>query len=153
MSSNAYYAEISPDPVLRRIVLASGVLLALAGIPLIITLPVALSVRVAAVGAWLALAIAETIRGRRGWNTCHALRFFPDGAVAVLLPGPRWQPARLVSGGILLRKTGWIRLEVTLPNGRKQVIGELLRGDSRKSDDWRRFHVIWRHIGAQIRSC
>jgi len=153
VSSNAYYAEISPDPCLRRIVLASGVLLALAGIPLIITLPVALSVRVAAVGVWLALAITETIRGRRAWHTCHALRFFPGGAVAVLLPGPNWQPARLVSGGILLRKMGWIRLEVALPNGRKQVLGELLRGNCRKSDDWRRLQVIWRHIGAEIRSC
>ena len=148
MSSNAYLAEISPDPYLRRVVLASGALLALAGVPLIIVLPVDSVLRVAALLLWLALAVQELSRVRSAWYVCHALRFSADGTVAVLIPGQTWQPARLLSGGIVLRKLGWIRLSVRLPTGQKLVLGELLCGDSRKSADWRRLHVIWRHIGA-----
>ncbi len=148
MSSTAYFAEIYPDPFLRRIVLVSGALLALVGVPLIITLPVAPELRAAVVMTWLALAANELSRVRRAWYACQALRFSADGTVAVLMPGQLWQPARLLSGGILLRSVGWIRLSVALPTGRKFVLGELLRGDCRNGADWRRFHVIWRHIGA-----
>ena len=148
MSSNAFLAEISPDPFLRRVVLASGALLALAGVPLIIVLPVYSVLRVAALLLWLALAVQELSRVRSAWFVCHALRFSADGTISVLIPGQIWRPARLLSGGILLRKLGWIRLSVRLPTGQELVLGELLRGDSRKSADWRRLHVIWRHIGA-----
>jgi len=133
---------------LRRIVLASGALLASVGIPLIIILPVALELRAAGVMMWLIIAARELSRVRCAWHACQALRFSADGTVSVLLPGQVWQPARLLSGGILLRKVGWIRLSVALPTGRKLVLGELLRGDCRNGPDWRRLHVIWRHIGA-----
>jgi len=148
VSSTAYFAEIHPDPFLRRIVLASGVLLALAGIPLILILPVVPSLGAVAVVTWLALMASELARVRRAWHVCHALRFSTDGTVTVLMPGQAWQPASLLSGGILLRKAGWVRLSVALPAGRKIVLGEFLRGDCRKSADWRRLQVIWRHIGA-----
>jgi len=49
---------------------------------------------------------------------------------------------------VLLRKVGWIRLSFELPTGRKLILGELLRGDGRRGEDWRRLQVIWRHIGA-----
>ena len=148
MSSTAYFAEIRPDPALRRVVLASGAALALAGIPLIVTLPMRPEFRAAAVIVWLALAVHELARSRRGWIVCHALRFSADGTVDVLMPGQNWQRASLMSGGILLRRLGWIRLAVMLPTGRKIVLGEFLRGDCRQSVDWRRLQVIWRHVGA-----
>jgi len=148
VSSTAYFAEIRPDPVLRRIVLASGVALALVGVPLIRILPIALEIRAIAVIIWAALAVRELSRARLAWNTCQALRFFADGTIAVLAPGQIWRPAVLLSGGVLLRKMGWIRLSFELPTGRKLILGELLRGDGRRGTDWRRLQVIWRHIGA-----
>jgi len=148
VSSTAYFAKIYPDPFLRRIVLASGALLALVGIPLLVILPVAPELRAAGVITWLALAANELSRVRCAWHACQALRFSADGTVTVLMPGQDWQPARPLSGGILLRRVGWIRLSVALPTGRKLVLGELLRGDCRHGPDWRRLHVIWRHIGA-----
>ncbi len=148
MSSTEYSAEIYPDPALRRVVLTSGILSALAGVTLIIVLPVALVFRLVAAILWSMLALQELSRLRRAWNTCHGLRFFADGAIAVLMPGQVWQPACLLPGGILLRKTGWIRLKVALPAGRKIVLGELLRGSCRENHDWRRLQVIWRHVGA-----
>jgi len=148
VSSNAYYAEVSPDPFLRRLVLTTSVVLALAGVPLILILPVTPTLRLVAVLIWLASTVWEITRLRRAWNTSQGLRFFADGTVAVHLPGQAWYPARLLSGGFLLRKTGWIRLEVVLPGGGKAILGEPLRGDCRESHDWRRLQVIWRHIGA-----
>ena len=148
MSSTAYFAEIRPDPGLRRIVLASGAVLAVAGVPLIQVLPAAPEIRALATFMWLALAARELSRARLAWNSCHAMRFFADGTVVVGIPGQIWQPAALLSGGVLLRNLGWIRLLVTLPTGQKLVLGEFLRGNGRESDDWRRLQVIWRHIGA-----
>lgn len=153
MSSTVYFAEILPDPVLRRIVLASGVVLALAGVPLIQVLPVAAEVRATATLLWLAFVASELTRARLAWVSCHAVRFFTDGSVAVLIPDQNWRPATLLAGGVLLQRLGWIRLSVVLPNGRNLVLGEFVCGDSRKSADWRRLQVIWRHIGAQVRSC
>jgi hypothetical protein len=54
----------------------------------------------------------------------------------------------MLSGGVLLSELGWIRLSVVLPDGRKLVLGEFVRGNARESADWRRLQVIWRHIGA-----
>ena len=148
MSSTAYFAEIHPDPVLRRIVLVSGVASAVVGLPLVLVLPVAAETRAVAALLWLALVASELSRSRRAWKSCHAMRFFADGTVTVLTPGESWQPATLLAGSVLLRKLGWIRLSVALPAGRKLVLGEFLRGDGRESADWRRLQVVWRHIGA-----
>lgn len=148
MSSTAYFAEIRPDPMLRRIVLASGAVLALAGIPLILILPVAPALRALSVSVWLVMMAIELSRARRAWYACHALRFFADGTVVVLNPERIWQPATLISGSVLLRNLGWIRLSVALPSGKRLVLGECLRGDGSESADWRRLQVIWRHVGA-----
>ena len=148
MSSTAYFAEIHPDPASRRIVLASGVALSLAGVSLALILPLAAEIRALMTFLWLALAACELSRARHAWYSCQALRFFADGTVAMLIPGQTWQPASLLSGGVLLRQLGWIRVSVVLPNGRKLVLGDFVRGDGRKSADWRRLQVIWRHIGA-----
>lgn len=148
MSSTAYFAEIRPEPLLRRIVLASGVAWALAGVPLILILPVAPVLRALSVLVWLVMMASELSRARRAWTACHALRFFADGTVAILTPEQIWQPATLLSGGVLLRKLGWIRLSVAPPSGKKLVLGECLRGDGSESADWRRLQVIWRHVGA-----
>ncbi|MGB5628993.1 MAG: hypothetical protein WBM57_06475 [Woeseiaceae bacterium] len=148
MSSTAYFAEIRPDALLRRFVLASGLALALGGLLLILILPVPLEIRVVGSIGWLAVAASELARARLAWNSCHAMRFFADGTIDVLIPGQIWQPAHLLSGGVLLRQLGWIRLGVTLSTGHKLVLGEFLRGNGRESADWRRLQVIWRHIGA-----
>jgi len=67
-----------------------------------------------------------------------------SGQFAVLKNSEYWVPASLMTGSVLLRKLGWVRLKDE--SGR--VFVELVRGDARLSHDWRRFQVIWRHIGA-----
>ncbi len=149
MSSNAYYAELQPDPVLRRLVWWSGACLGGAGVFACAYLPLPAAARVAAALAWGAGSLRELTHLRRAWAGCLALRVRADGAAAVRGIDGAWQPAALLDGGILLRRAGWLRLRA----GPGRVWAEPVRGACRNSHDWRRLQVIWRHVGAADRSC
>ncbi len=66
-----------------------------------------------------------------------------DGSLRVFGANGGWYTARLATGTVVLRRYAWIRCR--MEPGR--YCAELLRGNCRKSDDWRRLQVIWRHIG------
>lgn len=143
MSSTAYSAELRPDPLLRRVVLWSGIVFAVVGILVILILPLAWWVRLTLSAGWVAVGCRERRQLQRGWAACDRLRFDSTGKIGVQDAG-EWHEAQWESGGVLLRKAGWIRLR----NHHGLVFGELLSGDARTSPDWRRLQVIWRHIGA-----
>ncbi|MDH3620751.1 MAG: hypothetical protein OER91_07660 [Gammaproteobacteria bacterium] len=140
----AYSAEITPDPVLRRIVLRSGFLLGVAACLLILMLPAAWWVRGVLSIAWMATSWLEIRRLRRAWRACHRLRFSAAGDIEVLEADGQWYAASWIPGSVLLPGAGWIRLR----NRHGASFGEFLRGDARRSADWRRLQVIWRHVGA-----
>lgn len=149
MSSNAYLTEIYPDVRLRRVVLATGALLAVAGALLIAHLPWPPVERLAIVFAWSAGVTWELTRLRRAYAGCRALRFSSEGDIAVLGHDLEWHTAAMASGGLLLRRVGWIRVT----SGPGDTFGELVCGNCRLDRNWRRLHVIWRHVGAPDRSC
>jgi len=129
---------------LRRLVAGSGVLLGFTGILVILQLPIDLWVRLIACCLWAATSAYEYHQLRRGWAECCALRFSGEGEITLLGVDGAWHPACRVSGSVLLRRVGWIRLR-----GHSGVVfGELLSGHDRESPDWRRLQVIWRHVGA-----
>lgn len=144
MSSTVYSAEFQPDPILRRVVLWSGVALALAGVPAIAMLPGHAGLRLAAIALWITWSIRDLVLLRRSWDACRGLRVADDGTVHVLDAGGEWRPACLESGGIMLRHWAWIRIR---PAGGR-VFAEPLRGRCEQGQDWRRLQVIWRHVGA-----
>ena len=144
MSSNAYFAELRPDPALRRFVQWSAVGAALVGVAVIAGLEAPLALRLCAAAAWPVLVGAQLRTLRRGWSACLALRVHADGAVKVLGPDGEWSPGQLEPDGVLLRRWGWIRLRTR--TGRP--FAEPLRGACRASREWRRLQVVWRHIGA-----
>jgi len=144
VSSTEYSAEISPDPYLRSLVLVSGVLLAVAGNLLIVFLPLAITLRVVGVALWSFFALRELIYLRRAWAGCIALKFVANGEVEILGRDLEWRPAQLVSGSILLRSMGWLRVKSTAG----PVVAELVRADRQQRRDWRHLQVIWRHVGA-----
>jgi len=146
MSSTAYFAEIHPDSSLRRVVLWSGVLLAAAGILVILNLPAHLWLKLTISVVWAALSVRELRLSCLGWADCLRLRFSSEGDIAVLGADKQWRAAEWVSGGVLLQKAGWVRLR----NHRGVVFGELLSGDARANSHWRRLQVIWRHVGATM---
>ena len=144
MSSNAYFAELRPDPALRRFVQRCAIALALVGAAVIAGLDLPLALRAGGIAAWTLIIGAELRTLRGGWSACNALRVYADGAVAVLGPDGAWSPGRLEPDGVLLRRWGWIRLR----KGLGRSFAEPLGGASRRSREWRRLQVIWRHIGA-----
>ena len=93
---------------------------------------------------WVAIGRFELRRLEKGFDACKAIRIDSSGDAMILDGDDNWVPARLLTGSVLLRKLAWIRLQDR--NGR--IILELIGGDARQSQNWRRLQVIWRHIGA-----
>lgn len=143
MPSNAYFAELRPDPQLRRIVQWSAAAVALAGVAVIAGLEAPLALRLGGGALWLVIVAAQLRELRRGWARCRALRVHADGRVTVLGRDGRWSPGTLEPDGVLLRRWGWIRLSAS--PGRP--FAEPLRGSCRESREWRRLQVVWRHVG------
>ena len=115
------------------------------GLALIVTLELNAALRAAACLVWFAMGRVELERIERGFESCTAIRLSPDGEVAICNNEQEWRPGTLQTGSVVLRNVAWLRLRTA--DGTKFV--ELLRGNSRQSQEWRRLQVIWRHIGAQ----
>ncbi len=144
MSSQIYSAELHPDAWLRLIVITCGRLLAAAGLILILTLPVAVSLRFGSCLLWLAWSWFELRRYHQGYAAYCRIRVRLGADVQLLNGAGEWVAANLLTGSVLLQRIGWLHLETA--DG--ITFAELIRGDCRESDDWRRLQVIWRHIGA-----
>jgi hypothetical protein len=144
VSSNAYSAHLTPDPWLRIIVLTSGRLLVAAGLVVTLTLDLDVVLRAVACCIWFAIGWVELAQLERGMKVCKAVRLSSNGEIAVLDNEQQWRPAVLQTGSLVLQNLAWLRLRTA--NGDHFV--ELLRGNSRQSEEWRRLQVIWRHVGA-----
>lgn len=143
MSSTPFSTELDVDPRLRRIVLASGVLLTVAGIPVISTLPVAPLWRWLAAGAWCLGGLREVLIIAAGYRRYGRIRIDSAGAIALQGSGGEWVAAEVRGGSVVLQRLAWLRLR--LPDG--SGCGELLRGDTIENEHWRRFQLVWRHLG------
>lgn len=144
MSSTTFLAELHPDPRLRRMVLGSGLLLGIAGVPVIAMLGIDTSGKALLAVAWLAVFAWQWWGLRCAYARNGILRVDAEGRARCRLGGGDWEPLEILPGSIVTRRWAWLRL------GRADAPGyaELLRGEARQSEDWRRFQVIWRHIGA-----
>ena len=144
MSLHACSAELCPEPRLRRLVLASGILLFGIGLALIMQLPVAAGYKSLIAVCWSAICAYEWISNRLAYARCGILRIDAEGRIERSNSQGAWQVHRLRSGSVVLPRLAWLRLSA----GDGLRYAELLRGDICESDDWRRFQVIWRHVGA-----
>ena len=143
MSSNNYSACLRPERQLRLLVLASGVAAAVIGSALILFFEVAAWARLAGGLAWLSLAGLEFARLLRGYRCVESIRVLPDCRVVLGITGGERVEGLLAGGSVVIR--GWAWLRIRAADGLNY--GELIRGNSRKNNDWRRLQVIWRHIG------
>ena len=145
LSSNTYSACLKPDPWLRILVVTSGRCLAAAGLLLILTLDLAALLRAVASFAWLIVLRFEIERVRLGFRAIVAIRVSTGGEVAVLNTDQEWVPCVLLTGSMVLQNLAWLRLKTATGH----TVVDLLRGDARRCNEWRRLQVIWRHIGAR----
>ena len=144
VGSTSYSAEIAPDPRLRRIVLVSGAALWLAGLGFVPLLPVSVTLKTFLAATWVGLCSYQWQAMWRGYTRSGCLRIAADGHVERQRADGAWEPARLCAGSVVLPRLAWLRIE---PRG-MPAYAELVSGEIRVSDDWRRLQVIWRHIGA-----
>jgi hypothetical protein len=123
------------------VVLISGALLSVAGVLIALLLPVATSWRLLATAGWLALGVAEWGRIAFCYRQCAGYRLFHDGSIEILLHGGGLETARLGAGSLVLARMAWLRVEADCG----WCCGELVFGNVRRSEDWRRLQVIGRH--------
>jgi hypothetical protein len=122
----------------------SGALLCIVGVLLILRLPVTAGCKSAIAVFWLALNAYEWFSYRLAYARAGILRIDAGGRVERHGDDGAWQVHALRAGSVVLPRLAWLRLSA--PGGLRY--SELLCGDARESDDWRRFQVIWRHVGA-----
>jgi len=124
--------------------LTSGRLLIAAGLTVILVLAIDVPLRALVFLIWASSGWFELRRLQLGFDTCHGIRIDSNGGIMILDTDHEWVPGTLQTGSVLLRRLGWLRLQ----SSSGQLFLELIRGDARQSQDWRRLQVIWRHIGA-----
>lgn len=133
-----------PDPALRRVVLGTGILLTLAGVASIVVLPVALVTKLVSGVSWCGIGIRELRLIARGYKDCERIQVDASGVAQVFDAQGRCRTATIDSGSMVLGRFAWLRLQG--PKGLRH--SELLGRDAARVHDWRRFQVIWRHLGA-----
>ncbi len=143
-ASTSYSAEIRPDRQLRRVVLATGALLFLAGLALVPFVAVSPVLKILLAAAWAGLCGREWGALCRAYVSSGVLRIAAGGQVERRRRDGTWEPARLCAGSVVLPRIAWLR--VAPRNG--PPYAELVRPKSDASEEWRRLQVIWRHIGA-----
>ncbi len=141
MSSSTYSAEIRLDRRLRRVVLISGLGLALTGGGLVLLLPLGLTARLFVLLGWCCWSGRELLTYCRVYSRWSACKLSADGAIE-LLGRDECCTATVAPGSIVLADVAWLRIRAE--NG--DVWGELVAGKRRESKDWRRFQVIFRHL-------
>jgi len=145
VSSRTYSTELAPDPFLRRIVIAAGVVATALGTAIILTLPIQPAWRLLATVVWLLQNGRAMLLIAKGNQRCDRLRIAHDGEVSIMTSGQFRTSAQLVAGSVVLRSIAWLRFETE--DG--QRFAELIRRKAPQDKDWRRLQVIWRHLGAE----
>ena len=143
-SSDRYSSEILPDRGLRLVVLVSGLAFALLGAGVFVTLPLPIGVRVLAAAIWLCGSVASCARLGRRYRGIAGYRVYPDGSAEIVRADGRRVAGQLTPGTFLLPGLAWLR--VTATGG--EAVAELVAGNPRTSQHWRRFQVICRHLAA-----
>jgi len=141
MSSSTYSAEIRPHKRLRRIVLLSGLIFSLIGVIVIVLLPISVAGKAIAAAGWFCWTGRELLTYWQVYGRWNGYSLSADAEVRVFGSGENCT-AKVLPGSIVLAEVAWLRLQAE--NGDKW--GELLAGNHRKSEEWRRFQVIFRHL-------
>ncbi len=124
--------------------LGSGLAFALLGAGVLATLPLPIGVRLPFAAAWLLCSIASSARLMKRYRGISGYRIYADGSAEIVRADGRRAIGRLVPGTFLLPRLAWLRVRVAGDG----AVGELIAGDSRTSQQWRRFQVICRHLSA-----
>lgn len=142
MSSARYVAELRPDPTLRHILTGSSLVGLLLGLWVVFSLPIDGRLRLLAATGWAIALATGYCRRQVAQRQLHRLRLHADGSAMLQGPDGRWSSAELGRDSVVTAQLAWLRLRRA--DSRKHV--ELMRGNARENENWRRLQVIWRHL-------
>ena len=145
MSSKPYAAILSAEAGARRVVLGSAALLAVLGLAAIVLTPAPAAWRAASACLWLGCSGWRIAATRRTQRVVRRLCVDPGGHVRVLLRDGRTLEGTLAPGTVILSPAAWLAVSA---GGRR--FSELFTKKRQQINDWRRLHVIRRHVGAVL---
>jgi len=140
MLSTEFSAELRPDNTLRKVVLLSGAIAAIAGLSLIMHMPLSVIHRVISCALWLVWCGIETSALTKVWPNVSRIGVNSAGKVWVTDAAGQRVRATLLRGSIVIRRLAWLRMR--LEDGRKYA--ELVSGNAVEDYQWHRFQLIWK---------
>ena len=146
MSSTRYSAALMPDPKLRRLVLGIGALTSLWGIVAIWAMGIPWSARTALAVSWGLVSSRNLVLIAQRYKACCRIQLDASGQLQVFGADGRCTIATLEPGSVVLQWAAWLRFRT----GEGMCHAELLGRKSAGGHEWRRFQVIWRHLGATV---
>jgi len=120
-------------------VLFSGIAALLAGIAIILYLPLSLFLRCVICIVWSADCVHELRRMRRGSARISRLQLDANGDIFATRPDGRSEYLVLLPGSLVLSRLAWFRLRFT--DG--CICAELMLGDPIRDPRWQRLQLIW----------
>lgn len=140
VSSKGFETVLVPTVSLRRLLLASSACATLTGIGLIGSMPLRPALKTLFALLWVSRGLLEMVSQARGMSRMARLRMTAVGAVEALSAGGKAEPLELLPGSVVLSRVAWLRFRFS--DGLQY--GELLSGNARQDDGWRRLQVVWR---------
>ena len=115
----------------------------LVGFVPILSLPIDIFLCAAAASVWCAVVSAQLGVISSAHKRFTRIRISCGGECELRNKDGEWEAAIIAGGCVVWSQLAWLRLQ--LPSGRCHL--ELVSGDVRESEQWRRLQVIWRHLG------
>jgi len=140
LSSRGFEAVLVLSSQLRKVLLAISGTACFLGALLVLGLPVRPELKVVVVCLWLARCLFEFRSQLRGGSRIDRIRICATGALEGLADDGAVESLTLLSGSMVLSRVAWFRLE--FEDGLRY--GELLVGNPRRDEHWRRLQLVWR---------
>lgn len=146
MSSTPSVPDLRPDWLLRSLLLVTASLLHLAGMALLLLMPLPAGVRALMILGWLWLCAHDWRSQRRAFRRVTAIRVQVTGRIETIGPSGQMEPVRLLGGSLVLPRIAWLRFEFA----DRSHYAELLAGDSCRCAGWHWLQLSWRQHGARF---
>ena len=140
MSSKTFEVRIRIDPLSRRLVVAAGYALTLAGAFILAVSQLPISWRAAGLVFWLIGSALQFRDLRRAYRQVSGIVLNAAGELAIFNPGGERIPVRRLPGSFAVPSFAWFRLR--LPDGSRYA--ELLIRQRISSLDWHRLQLAWK---------
>ena len=146
MSSTPSATDLRPDWLLRSLLLVIASVLHLAGLVLLLVMPLSPGICALMIVAWSWLCVHEWRSQLRAYRRVTAIRIQVTGRIETIGPGGAAEPVRLLGGSLVLPGIAWLRLEFA----DHSHYGELLAGDRSRCASRHWLQLSWRQHGPRF---